>query len=133
MLFVSNVISMIIIDDDIYKTIGDMSDFISVLEKRCQNADGLFELYMQFLHDVFEADVLLQTKVSESLPSDLISYIVLPHDVADDFSSFDFILASADGRAVRKREDMMFQQIVESVFKDVVPLYPRLISYANTH
>lgn len=121
---------MMEIFDSQFKTQNELDSFKKEFEERVrENSDMGKELddralyiMFSFLDDAFKRSCLLQISVEKNVAKDLVTSVVLPCEFGDAFDKISFFIDSKDGREIKKREQLMFEQYCDKYFKGIVGL-----------
>lgn len=117
---------MILIDNK-EVTFKEIDDLISFFH---QNAFTTSEkksavIIEEYLRDCRELDIKLQNEVASKISRNLISIIKIPFDEVDDFSTLELLLMSKNNEEVKKRENLLFNQISKKYLRNFRGLIDR--------
>lgn len=120
---------MIIIKDMLITDIEEIDLLINEIQKNSYKEDYkiITDIYYSFLLQCYDADIRLQQMVSEQIGEDFISFVVLPIEETDDLDSFGFRLAHEENIKVKKRDELIFNDLCNICFGGIKPFYTRIL------
>lgn len=124
-------IYMIMLDEQIIESEDDIERVKQSLEKFFEENDRteLYPIFEKFFDDCHDGDIKLQKLVSEKISGDLTSFLIIPFEENANYNEFNFILASNDGRSVKRKEEKLYQKFAHECFKDIQPIEARVIAF----
>ena len=122
---------MIMLDEQIIESEDDIERVKQSLEKFFEENDRteLYPIFEKFFDDCCDGDIKLQKLVSEKISGDLTSFLIIPFEENANYNEFNFILASNDGRSVKRKEEKLYQKFAHECFKDIQPIEARVIAF----
>ena len=122
---------MIMLDEQIIESEDDIERVKQSLEKFFEENDRteLYPIFEKFFDDCHDGDIKLQKLVSEKISGDLTSFLIIPFEENANYNEFNFILASNDGRSVKRKEEKLYQKFAHECFKDIQPIEARVIAF----
>lgn len=122
---------MIMLDEQIIESEDDIERVKLSLEKFFEENDRteLYPIFEKFFDDCRDGDIKLQKLVSEKISRDLTSFLIIPFEENANYNEFNFILASNDGRSVKRKEEKLYQKFAHECFKDIQPIEARVIAF----
>ena len=122
---------MIIFNEYTISSVEEINFFMENFRKAAYKEDfvKVADVYEEFLFECHEADVKLQQMISDRLGDDYISFVIIPTQDTDDLTSFLFQLANVNNFVVKRRYEIIYQEFCEKCFKNVTPLYVRLVKF----
>lgn len=122
---------MIIIDNMALPNLEAIMEFIKILDDNSykKEHEDIIEMYQAFLIECFEADQRLQQMVFDRLGEEYISFSIIPINDTEDLNSFSFQLAIEDSLEIKKRDELIYQDLCDICFGGIEPFYTRLSNY----